>query len=140
TGNCPNGCGTVFKLAPDGQETLLHAFSGGTDGGAPSGGIADADGNLYGTTNSGGARGDCFGHDCGTVFRLTPDGKEKVRYAFGGGSDGGEPAAGLMADAQGNFYGTTEFGGMDCDELGRGCGTVFKLAPSGRETILHRFG
>jgi len=135
-----HGCGTIFKLTPDGQETVLHAFVDGIGGAFPTGVIRDGDGNLYGTTPSGGGRGNCLGQDCGTVFRLTPDGAIATLYAFAGGNDGGAPWAGLLEDADGHLYGTTQFGGTDCDGLGRGCGTVFKLAPGGRETILHRFG
>jgi len=61
------GCGVVFKLAPDGTETILYSFSGGADGGNPQGGLAlDSKGNLYGTTLYYGA------HGYGTVFKVTP--------------------------------------------------------------------
>ncbi len=111
-------CGTVFKLAPDGTESVLHAFSGGSDGAKPYGGLlADLSGNLYGTTWAGG--GDC---NCGTVFRLAPDGTETVLHAFSG-SDGGYPNAGLAIDKKGVLYGTTFLGGANDS------GTVFKIAP-----------
>jgi uncharacterized repeat protein (TIGR03803 family) len=133
------GCGTVFKLAPDGTETVLYAFTGGTDGSGPYAGlIADQAGNLYGTTAGGGGTG-CGGSGCGTVFRLAPDGTETVLYAFQGGkTDGSSPESPLIMDKQGDLYGTTNTGGgTGCNNLG--CGTVFKLTPGGVETLLHAF-
>jgi uncharacterized repeat protein (TIGR03803 family) len=129
--------GVVFKLAPDGTETVLYSFKGGGDGGVPAGTlIADSSGNLYGTTSEGGGSG-CFGNGCGTVFKLAPDGTETVLHAFTGGSDGAHPNVALIADGAGNLYGTTGGGGITlCYE---GCGTVFKLAPDGTETVLHAF-
>jgi uncharacterized repeat protein (TIGR03803 family) len=131
-------CGTVFKLAPDGTETILHSFAGGVDGENPNGGLVlDAQGNLYGTTSGGGA-GCSGGNGCGTVFKVTAGGKETVLYSFMGGTDGSIPLAGLVMDAQGNLYGTTGAGGSGCS-LSGWCGTVFKVTPTGDETILYRF-
>jgi len=131
------GCGTVFKISPDGSETLLYSFKGGSDGFLPySGLIADSSGNLYGTT-AGGGGSVCGQLGCGTVYRLSPDGSETVLYSFKGGNDGAAPYAPLIIDSQGNFYGTTSQGGGGCG--GTGCGTIFKLAPDGTETILHAF-
>ncbi len=128
--------GVVFKLAPGGTETVLHSFTGGSDGSNPlfAGLIADGAGNLYGTTEFGGGTG-CGGPGCGVVFKLTPTGSSyTVLHSFAGGSgDGANPYAGLIIDSAGNLYGTTEFGG------GPGCGVVFKLAPGGTETVLHTF-
>jgi len=98
----------VFKLAPDGTETVLHSFAvGPSDGYAPYAGlIADRAGNLYGTTDFGGVSGN------GAVFKLAPDGTETVLYSFAGGpSDGLGPFGGLIADRAGNLYGTTAGGG-----------------------------
>jgi uncharacterized repeat protein (TIGR03803 family) len=129
--------GAVFKITPDGKLTVLYQFAGGFDGASPIGGlISDADGNLYGTTAGGGVG--CDGNGCGTVFKVTPKGKETVLHAFTGGNDGAEPAGELVADADGNLYGTTQQGGsVACD--GDGCGTVFKLTPAGQETVLYAF-
>jgi uncharacterized repeat protein (TIGR03803 family) len=128
-------CGTVYRIAPDGTEAILHDFKGGTDGSFPLAVLTiDAAGNLYGTTGSGGQ--EC---SCGTVFKITPAGKETVLYAFAGGSDGNYPGAGLLLDQAGNFYSTTSNGGIDCDGTGQGCGTVFKLAPGGTKTVLYAF-
>lgn len=122
-----NGYGTVFKLAPDGEETVLHSFTGGADGASPFYGlIIDRAGNLYGTTG-GGAYG------AGNVFKLAPEGEETVLYSFTGGADGRGPTGTLIADRAGNLYGTTAEGGA------YGYGTVFKISPAGEETVLYSF-
>ena len=132
-------CGTVFKVAPDGTETVLYSFSGGVDGGRPLAGLViDAQGNLYGTTAEGGTSARCS-LGCGTVFKVTPGGTETVLHSFGEGSDGITSISSLVMDGQGNLYGTTRDGGdLNCRK-GGGCGTVFKVTPDGTETILYRF-
>jgi uncharacterized repeat protein (TIGR03803 family) len=138
-GNC--SCGTVFKLAPGGALTVLYEFQGGTDGSFPEGGlISDSQGNLYGTTESGGNSTNC-GFGCGTVFEVTPTGKETVLYNFQAGDDGAFPAGGLMMDESGNLYGTTRYGGGNNAACGSGgAGTAFELKPNGQESVLHAFG
>ncbi len=122
--------GTVFKVDASGRETVLHSFTGGTDGRYPTASlITDAEGNLYGTTSEGGTG--CAEHGCGIVFRLDPTNSETVLYRFTG-KDGRYPFAGLVLDAAGNLYGTTSQGGSGskkrCFTHGpEGCGTVFKL-------------
>lgn len=131
--NCLNGCGVAFKLEPDGTETTLHVFTGGTDGATPMGGLVeDGAGNLYGTTSVGGA------FNAGIVFKLTPQGAETIIYTFRDIGDGGKPFAGLVWDKSGVLYGTTTEGGNTIPCVS-GCGTVFKLTPHGRETVLHTF-
>jgi uncharacterized repeat protein (TIGR03803 family) len=126
-----SGNGTVYKFSKSGTETVLYSFSG-TDGQYPFGNLLrDSAGTLYGTTSAGGTSGN------GTVFKLTKAGKESVLHSFAGGTDGVNPYAGLVRDAKGNFYGTTYYGGAGCQ--GSGCGTVFKLSPKGKETVLHAF-
>jgi uncharacterized repeat protein (TIGR03803 family) len=148
TATC-GGCGTVFALSPPaaGQthwtETVLHRFHGPAMRGASNpqtGVIMDAHGTLYGTTQNGGSSTACGG-GCGTAFELTPPafGKRpwtgKLLHDFDGYAPG---PSGLVADAHGNFYGTTGGGGV-------GCGTVFELTPpAAGETrmtvrILYRF-
>jgi len=189
----PPGCGTVFKLDKDGNETVLHAFNG-EDGADPSAGLLlDRDGTIYGATIDGGTYATQIFADqsicChGTIFKLDKRGRVTVLHSFTGlrpdngvpydglieddkgilygttefhppGSnifgtvfslnkkggpvselftfdleDGGYPVAGLIRDNSGNLYGTTLGGGHGCQ-----CGTVFKLDPQGRETILHKF-
>lgn len=132
---------TVFKLGSGGKETVLHSFHGSHDGFEPIAGLLrDEQGNLYGTTYDGGI-GNCdFGYGCGTMFRVDPTGKETVLYEFTGGTDGGNPAGGLVSDEAGNLYGTTTVGGhaSTCDDPA-GCGVVFKLSKKGKETVLHNF-
>ncbi len=133
------GCGTVFKLAPNGTETVLYAFTGGSDGVNPEASlIEDSAGNLYGTTYSGGT-GFCTFSGCGTVFKIAPDGTKTTLYSFKGGTDGTSPLSALIAGGAGKFYGTTwEGGGGGCIR-NSGCGTVFELAADGTETVLHAF-
>jgi uncharacterized repeat protein (TIGR03803 family) len=135
------GYGVVFKLDAAGKETVLHNFTG-EDGMWPSAGLVrDAEGNLYGTTYDGGTAegGKCI-HGCGTVFKLDNTGKETVLYAFTGGVDGRNPGGGLVRNAAGNLYGTTRTGGdLSCRSYQPGCGVVFEVDKSGKETVLHAF-
>ncbi|MGC9950576.1 MAG: choice-of-anchor tandem repeat GloVer-containing protein [Bryobacteraceae bacterium] len=125
-----HGQGVVYELDTAGNYTVLHTFTGGADGGEPQAGvIRDAAANLYGTTSSGGTAGG------GTVFKLDTSGNETVLYNFTGGADGGSPSAGVIRDAAGNLYGTTFFGGGSHSNAG----VVFKVDPSGLETVLHTF-
>ncbi len=130
------GYGTVFKVDPSSNETVLHSFTGGSDGWMPYAGlIMDAQGNLYGTTLSSNAPA----QGNGVVFKLDPAGSQTVLYSFTGGQDGEWPYAALIMDAARNLYGTTLFGGnLNCNS-GQGCGTVFKVDPSGNETVLYSF-
>jgi len=144
--NCPDGgCGTVYKVKSNGQETVLHAFQGGSDGWSPEGNVfMDTAGNLYGTTVSGGTGNpnNCGDFSCGTIFKVTQSGTESVVYDFQGGSGGYAPEAGLTIDNAGNLYGTTAYGGTggaQCVEGQDGCGTVFRLAPDGTESVLYSF-
>jgi uncharacterized repeat protein (TIGR03803 family) len=134
SGGGANGVGTVFKLSPDGAETVLYSFAGGADGANPFAGlIRDENGNLYGTTTAGGSSGQ------GTVFKVDPAGSETVLYSFTGGTDGGYPEAGLVRDEKGNLYGTTFFGGRASPPCYSFCGVVFKVDTAGMETVLYSF-
>lgn len=137
---CSAGCGTVFEIDASGTKTVLHTFAGPPDGALPEASLVrDAGGNLYGTTVFGGTSKACKS-PCGTVFELSTGGQERVLFSFAGAPDAEHPAAGLVRDAAGNLYGTTVSGGNGCAHLGGGgCGTVFKLDPSGNETLLHVF-
>jgi len=149
---CEHGCGTVFELSPTSggwKETILYRFTNRMDGGYPASRLLlDTAGNLYGTTVAGGIVGSCIGNGsgngCGVVFELSPTSsgwKETVLHHFTGGSDGGNPYAGVIADAEGNLYGTTLLGGStSCTE--GGCGVAYELSQSSgvwKETILHSF-
>jgi len=123
----PNGDGVVFKLAPDGTETILHAFTGGADGSQPDGAVTlMRNGDMIGTTTSGGANGN------GTLFKLSNKGKLKVLHDFTS-DDGAEARGNLYRDRLGNFYGTALFSGVNS------AGTVFKYGSDGTFTVLHAF-
>jgi len=177
--NCA-GDGFVFKMTPTGTVTVLHTFTGTPDGNGPGLLIQYTDGNLYGTTNMGGANnlGSVFkitpagtlttiysfpgnglsfptygltvGNDGnfygtfsgdsgwrGGIFRMTPAGVVTVLHVFFDTPDGADPN-GLILGTDGNFYGTTQFGGLVSD--GRDYeGTIYKMTPAGKVTILHSF-
>jgi uncharacterized repeat protein (TIGR03803 family) len=132
-----SGAGTVFEVTLAGKQTVLYSFTGQADGSAPGASLVrDSAGNLYSTTNLGGAFGD------GAVFKLVhPKAPstvwtEQVLYSFGVGQDGINPVAGVSFDSKGNLYGTTSSAG----EYGNG--NVFQLTISGStwtENILHQF-
>jgi uncharacterized repeat protein (TIGR03803 family) len=126
--------GTVFRITPTGTLTTLYSFcsqSGCADGDLPLARLVRAaNRDLYGTTTSGGT------HDGGTVFKITPSGTLTTLYSFCSQSactDGLQPVAGLVQLADGDFYGTTQYGGANSS------GTVFKITPSGTLTTLYRF-
>jgi uncharacterized repeat protein (TIGR03803 family) len=111
--NAHGADGAVYELAPDGTETVLHTFTGGSDGAGPRGGvIMDSTGNLYGTTEYGGNTS-CPDHmGCGTVYKLAPDGTETQLNVFKSQKKGVTPLAGVIADSEGNLYGTAFYGGV----------------------------
>jgi len=133
---CTGGCGTIFKVDPTGNETILHSFNG-TDGSNPFSVILDASGNLYGVTLFGGEPCPGFG-TCGVVFKLDTSGNLTILHNFIGGADGSNPEASLVMDTKGNLYGTTLGGGEFCMEYG-GCGVVFRVDRTGNETVLYNF-
>ena len=125
-----NRCGTVFTITTSGAERLIHSFNGPPhDGSHPNAGLIDVNGTLYGTTEDGGAK------DGGTVFSITPSGKETVLHSFGGPGDGRLPQGGPagLLNVNGTFYGTTGQGGAEND------GTVYSITQSGAETVIHSF-
>ena len=135
------GAGGVFKLDPQGKETVVYSFTGGKDGSNPLAGIIrDTAGNLYGTTGYGG-KNSGFGSCCGVAFEVDASGKETVLHTFTGPPDGAYLQSGvLLRDGSGNLYGITVEGGntgKPCPSVG--CGVVFKLDSVGKETVLHRF-
>jgi uncharacterized repeat protein (TIGR03803 family) len=136
-----NNHGTVFKITPSGTFTSLYSFCSTTrcaDGGEPLAGLVQAaNGNLYGTTSSGGV------HNGGTVFEITPSGNLTTLYslcALSNCTDGRSPQAGLIQATDGNFYGTTAAGGISCSPFGSaGCGTIFRITSTGKLTTLYSF-
>ena len=128
-----NASGIVYELKPENGGwtfNVIYGFKGGKDGYGPASLIADEAGNLYGTTEIGGASTNCDGGGCGTVFKLTPTKNgwhETVVYSFQGGASGANPYGGLLLDKNGNLYGTTFYGGKKQCNLG--CGVVFEIIP-----------
>jgi uncharacterized repeat protein (TIGR03803 family) len=125
--------GTVFKVDPSGNETVLHSFGEGFDGRTPYGALVmDESGNLYGTTVNGGNRNAECHTGCGIVFEIDVAGNMKTLHRFSG-PDGASPIGGLIRDTAGNLYGTAETGGRYHS------GTIFKLDPTGAESVLYSF-
>jgi uncharacterized repeat protein (TIGR03803 family) len=144
-GDCGGeGCGVVFKLDTSGNYTVLYSFTGGNDGGAPSGGVTlDPAGTLYGTTYAGGLSkygpGDCFynTYGCGVAFKLDTAGNYTVLYSFCGQpncTDGANPKGNLLRDSTGNLYGIAS--GTDVDAPPS---VAFRLAKNGKYTVLYTF-
>lgn len=147
------GYGSVFKVDPSANESVLYSF-GGSDGSQPTAGLVqDAAGNLYGLTRYGGAYSQCPYQNgsltgCGTVFKLTPGGTATLLHSFGSSySDGSASVGRLILDNSGNLFGTTQYGGeiggcsfiVNGKRVGYGCGTVFKLDASGTASSVHNF-
>ncbi len=133
-GQCgSSGCGTIYEVSLDGQEQVVHRFSGGPDGAVPNGLIA-VNGILYGTTLTEGA------HNEGTFFSFTPSHRLKTLYSFQGKPDAASPT-GTLVYSNGNFYGVSESGGTGGGTGSVfGLGTVFEISESGSEKVLHSFG
>ena len=127
SGCAQQGCGVVFKLDPSGKYSVLYRFTGPGGEYSESGVIRDAAGNLYGTALGGGAQGD------GVVYKVDPSGNETVLFSFAPGAGGNRPITAVIRDAAGNLYGTTLSGGP------ANVGVVYKLDPSGVETVIHGF-
>jgi uncharacterized repeat protein (TIGR03803 family) len=133
---CPSSCGTIFKITPSGTLTTLHTFSG-TDGASPTALTRAPDGYFYGDTAGGGTGGTCS-VGCGTVFKITPGGALTTLHNFDF-TDGYNPGAGLVRASDGNFYGTTIYGGSSVVCANYGCGTIFRITPAGVLTTLYGF-
>ena len=124
----PFGRGTIFEMTPAGFVTIRYAFSGGFDGAYPYASVIQAsDGNFYGTAYSGDIT------TFGRIYRMTPDGVVTVMHTFTSGADGANPLTPLVQGRDGNFYGTTYFGGAANQ------GTAFRMTPDGTVTVLHSF-
>jgi uncharacterized repeat protein (TIGR03803 family) len=130
-GGGTNNQGVVFRFPITGGGTSVHSFTG-TDGSCPNALTLGTDDNYYGTTTEGGV------FNYGTFYQLTPAGTVTIVYNFTGGSDGGYPVAAPLEAADGNFYGTTTFGGDAACEGGE-CGTIYKISRTGAFTLLHTF-
>jgi uncharacterized repeat protein (TIGR03803 family) len=132
-GKEPCKCGAVFSITPDGKLKVIYSFKGGTDGELPQGPVLALNGELYGSTYGGGAGG-CGGiPGCGTIFKVSAAGAEKVVYRFAGYGDGARPNGGLVS-VNGRLYGTASVGGG-----GEEWGTVFSVTTSGNKKTLYAF-
>ena len=120
--------GVVYQIDSSGRETVLYNFTGGADGGQPTGSlIRDSSKNLYGTTYLGGTG------NVGVVYMVSAAGQETVLYTFTGGADGKYPSGGVIRDSAGNLYGTAGSGGAG------NAGVVYRIDTAGHETVLHSF-
>ncbi|MBV9057468.1 MAG: hypothetical protein JO078_11460 [Candidatus Eremiobacteraeota bacterium] len=124
-----NDFGTVFRVTPLGKKKIIYGFGPGTDGADPFSCVIDVNGTLYGTTNFGGT------NNLGTVFAVSAkSGQERILHSFAGGSDGASPLFANLTFFEGAIYGTTPSGGA------HNLGVVFRVTPSGTETVVHSFG
>ena len=129
-----SGNGTIYRLTPKGVYTVLYTFQGSPDGQNPQNNLYFAsDGNLYGTTARGGANG------AGTIFRISPAGVFTLLYTFTGGTDGNFPQSSLIEGSDGNFYGTTVYGGAVNAAGFEGYGTIYQMTPNGVLSTLYTF-
>lgn len=124
----PNGCGTIFKITPDGQTTVIQRFEGWRSAGHPHDILVmDPQGNFYGTTYNGGEQ------KLGSVWMVSPDGIETVVWSFKGHADGKGAVSGLVADSEGTLYGMTYYGGENHE------GVVYRVTPDGNIATLYTF-
>lgn len=139
-GGGSHGNGATFQIDATGSETILHSFSL-ADGETPEAALTRSSGGyFYGTATGGGVRSSYCAGGCGVVYKTRATGALSVLHNFTGGSDGITPQGAPAVDATGNVYGTTVTGGTGpCTFAGPGCGVVYKIDPTGTETILHTF-
>ncbi|HEY1977529.1 MAG TPA: choice-of-anchor tandem repeat GloVer-containing protein [Candidatus Baltobacteraceae bacterium] len=137
------GQGSVFEITTRGREKVIYSFRATEDGSNPYAGLTAVNGLLYGVTTSGGG-GHChygnygYGSGCGTVFSVDASGNERILYRFHGTTDGSTPQTNLV-ELNGWLYGTSTFGGGGTCKVLNGCGTVFKVSPSGVFRTVYHF-
>ena len=123
--------GVIFKMDPEGNETVLYSFTGLSDGGEPTAGLTrDPAGNLYGTTYYG-------GNGAGVLFELTSAGQYKVLHSFTAGADGGYPSSNVVFDPAGNLYGSAGYGALPGGLQGQG--VIFEYSATGDFSVLYTF-
>ena len=137
--SCGDGsCGTVYKIDSSGNETVIFSFPGGNSGTNPIASVVrDAHGNLYGTTQGNGVI-----DGASVVYKIDPKGQETVLFEAGRISQGCCLDSPVVLDPQGNVYGMSPYAGVpNCgwQSNGLGCGTLFKITPGGKFTVLHNF-
>jgi uncharacterized repeat protein (TIGR03803 family) len=134
--------GTIFKISPAGKFSTLYTFPEGSEGTSPRWGLTlNSSGVFYGVTQFGGDTTTCAlgSAGCGVAFSVNAANKEKVLYTFGIKPANGEEPSGPMLDANGNFFGTTFYGGTDNSTCSLGCGVVYEISSTGKYSVLHRF-
>jgi len=134
--------GTIFKITPAGKFSTLYTFPEGAEGTSPRWGLnLTSSGVFYGVTQFGGDTTSCAlgTSGCGIAFSVNAAKKEKVLYTFGIKPANGEEPSGPMLDANGNFFGTTFYGGTDNSTCSLGCGVVYEISSTGKYSVLHRF-
>ena len=125
--------GTIFKIARDGTETVLHSFDGGSGGSDPNGGVTiDPSGNIFGTTTFGG--GQSCRNGCGVLYELAASGKFTVLQTFNPASNGESPVGTLVRNKSGDLFGVAGAGGA------HNGGTVFEYSAKGAFSVLYAFG
>ena len=131
------GCGVIFQVIPPASESVLYRFTAQADGGFPQDLIRDQGGNLYGATGSSFMTG-----NTGTIFKIDTAGNLTTLFTFPGGATGTSPRWRLLRSASGIMHGVTQFGGntATCAVASLGCGVVWKLDATEKETVLHTFG
>ena len=132
----PDNFGTVFDVTAAGVKTTLYSFTGGLDGSSPVGGLIQSGSELYGTTSAGGLGSACGQPGCGTVFKISLAGKEKVVFRFGNHSDDALSPLGTLLASNGELYGTSYNSTNGETPLG----AVFETTTKGTESVLHLFG
>ena len=138
------GCGSVFKITPGGALTTVYSFCSlaqCADGRFPTAPLVrGSDGDFYGTTSAGGISSSSCLQNCGVLFKITPAGSLTPLYEFcsqANCADGSDPEVALVEGSDGNFYGSTEAGGTGTACGRPGCGTIFRITPSGVLTTLY---
>lgn len=128
-----DGASTIAKASGNGYK-LLYSFKGMPDGATPMGNLTVFEDALYGVTAQGGNVDSLTRQQTGTVFRITPNGDEKVIYAFGGADKDADSPNAPPIVVKGNFYGATPYGGTNGNY-----GAIYKLTAAGKETLLYSF-
>jgi uncharacterized repeat protein (TIGR03803 family) len=128
--------GTAFEVTTAGVKTTLYSFKRAPDANGPVGSLLKLGSVLYGTTSGGGCGSCCPPDGCGTVFKMTLAGKEKVLFRFGTTADDPVSPLGTLLAFDGDFYGTS----YNNNDANVPLGAVFKLTKQGKETVLHLFG
>jgi uncharacterized repeat protein (TIGR03803 family) len=134
--------GTIFKITPAGKFSTLYTFPEGAEGTSPRWGLTlNSSGVFYGVTQFGGDTTTCAlgSAGCGVAFSVNAANKEKVLHTFGIKAPSGAEPSGPVLNANGNFFGTTFYGGTINSTCSLGCGVLYEISSTGQYSVLHRF-